>query len=215
MAKRKTATPEGRLRTCPEKPARPFPQDRSAPLRSAPLRVSDWEAAALDALAENGLAGVAVEPLARRLGVTKGSFYWHFVDREALLAAALAHWEKSYTESVIHAVERTRDPHERLSLLIGRVVAGGRSDRIHIALASAREPLVREALARVTHRRLLYLESCYVDLGQSRTAAKRSALLAYAAYVGLVHLRLEAPKELPAREALAAYVEHIIGKLVP
>jgi hypothetical protein len=74
---------------------------------------------------------------------------------------------------------------------------------------------VREALARVTHRRLAYLESCYVDLGQPRREAKRSALLAYAAYVGLVHLRIEAPKELPESHAFGAYVEYLIAKLVP
>ena len=50
------------------------------------LSSADWEGAALDSLAEHGLAGLAVEPLARQLGVTKGSFYWHFADREALLA---------------------------------------------------------------------------------------------------------------------------------
>ena len=181
----------------------------------ARLSAADWETAALDALAENGVAGVAVEPLARRLGVTKGSFYWHFADREALLAAALAHWENSHTERVIAAVAGLRDPRKRLVRLIGRVLAGGRADRIHIALASAKHPLVRETLARVTHRRLEYLESCYVELGQPRREAKRSALLAYAAYVGLVHLGLEAPKELPAREGFAAYVEHLIGTLVP
>jgi len=188
---------------------------RKTAVPEARLKAADWEAAALDALAENGLAGVAVEPLARRLGVTKGSFYWHFADREALLAAALTHWEKSHTESVIDAVEGVRDPRERLARLMGRVLVGGRSDRIHIALATAKHPLVRETLARVTHRRLVYLESCYVELGQARREAKRSALLAYAAYIGLVHLRLEAPKELPAREALAAYIEHLVSKLVP
>ena len=191
MATRKTAVPEARL------------------------SAADWETAALDALAENGVAGVAIEPLARRLGVTKGSFYWHFADREALLAAALTHWEQSHTERVIDAVADVPDPRERLVRLISRVLAGGRSDRIHIALATAQHPLVREALARVTHRRLVYLESCYVELGQPRREAKRSALLAYAAYVGLVHLRLEAPKELPARDAFAAYVAHLVGKLVP
>jgi AcrR family transcriptional regulator len=181
----------------------------------ARLSAADWETAALDALAERGLSGVAIEPLARRLGVTKGSFYWHFDDREALLAAALAHWEKSHTERVIDAVAEMRDPRARLSRLIGGVLAGGRSDRIHLALASATHPLVRETLARVTHRRLAYLEACYLELGQPQREAKRSALFAYAAYVGLIHLRLEAPKELPARGASAAYVEDLVGRLVP
>ena len=54
-----------------------------------------WGEAALEALAAGGLEAVAVEPLARRLGVTKGSFYWHFPSREALLREALALWEKA------------------------------------------------------------------------------------------------------------------------
>jgi AcrR family transcriptional regulator len=184
-------------------------------VREAQLSSADWETAALDALAETGVAGVAIEPLARRLGVTKGSFYWHFTDRDALLAASLRRWEQSYTERIIAALADVGEPRERLRRLIGSVLVGGRSDRIHIGLAASRHPLVREALARVSHRRLAYLESCYVDLGQPRREAKRSALLAYAAYVGLVHLRLEAPKELPAEDAASAYVDHLIGKLVP
>jgi AcrR family transcriptional regulator len=179
------------------------------------LSAADWEAAALDALAESGLGGVAVEPLARRLGVTKGSFYWHFADREALLKAALSRWEESYTERVIAAVSDVRHPRERLARLLGLGLAGGRSDRIHIALGNANHQLVRDALARVTHRRLGYLEKCYVELGQPRGEARRSALLAYTVYVGLVHLRLEAPKDLPLHGAVAAYLEHFVGKLVP
>jgi AcrR family transcriptional regulator len=188
---------------------------RKTVVPEARLSAADWETAALDALAEHGLSGVAIEPLARRLGVTKGSFYWHFADREALLAAALAHWEKSYTEHVIDVVAELSDPRARLSTLIGGVLAGGRSDRIHLALATATHPLVSETLSRVTHRRLAYLESCYVELGQRPREAKRSALFAYAVYVGLIHLRLEAPNELPARSQSAAYVEDLIAKLVP
>ncbi|HKA86927.1 MAG TPA: TetR/AcrR family transcriptional regulator [Haliangiales bacterium] len=191
-----------------------MPRPKSA-TPDARLSAADWEAAALDALADEGLAGVAIEPLARRLGVTKGSFYWHFADRDALLRAALRRWEDSYTERVIARLAAVREPRERLRRLIGSVLAGGRSDRIHIALAAARHPLVREAVARSTRRRLDYLESCYVDLGRARREARRSALLAYTAYVGLVHLRLEAPRELPGEDAFAAYVEHLIAKLVP
>jgi AcrR family transcriptional regulator len=69
------------------------------------LSASDWTAAALDALAAGGLAAVAVEPLATRLGTTKGSFYWHFTNRDALLRAVLERWERTDTEDVITYVE--------------------------------------------------------------------------------------------------------------
>ena len=49
--------------------------------KPARLSAEDWAVAALDVIAESGLAAVAVEPLAKRLGVTKGSFYWHFPSR--------------------------------------------------------------------------------------------------------------------------------------
>src|SRR5690606_7033358 len=61
--------------------------------RGARLSAADWAQAALDVIAEQGVSAVAVEPLARRLGVTKGSFYWHFPSRDALLQAALERWE--------------------------------------------------------------------------------------------------------------------------
>jgi AcrR family transcriptional regulator len=179
------------------------------------LSPAQWESAALEALAESGLAGLAVEPLARRLGVTKGSFYWHFSDREALLVATLDHWERSYTERLILSLKDVSDPRQRLIQLIAQVSAGGRSDRIHLALANEKHPLVRKTLARITKRRLDFLETCYVDLGQPPKEAMRSALLAYAAYVGLVHLRLEAPSALPTHAAFDAYVEHLISKLIP
>ena len=56
------------------------------------LTREDWTRAALLAIAEGGTGAVAVEPLAARLGATKGSFYWHFRSRSDLLAAALATW---------------------------------------------------------------------------------------------------------------------------
>ena len=58
------------------------------------LSAADWERAALELIAEQGVQALAVEPLARRMGVTKGSFYWHFSGRESLLEKALARWEE-------------------------------------------------------------------------------------------------------------------------
>src|SRR5690606_6204362 len=94
---------------------------RGKPERSGRLSAEDWAQAALDLIAEQGVAAVAVEPLARRLGVTKGSFYWHFPSREALLQAALERWEHVEQEAVFGALERVPDPRERLRALFQMV----------------------------------------------------------------------------------------------
>ena len=57
--------------------------------RRQSLSAENWIEAALDVISEGGVESVAVEPLARRLGVTKGSFYWHFPNRDALVGRAL------------------------------------------------------------------------------------------------------------------------------
>ena len=69
------------------------------------------------------MAAVAVEPLAVRLGATKGSFYWHFANRDALLQAALDLWEARYNES-IEAADEQPDPVRRLAFLFASVLGG-------------------------------------------------------------------------------------------
>jgi AcrR family transcriptional regulator len=61
----------------------------------------DWLARALKALETEGVAGVRVESLARSLGVTKGSFYWHFKDRDDLLESLLDYWANEVNTKVI------------------------------------------------------------------------------------------------------------------
>ena len=181
------------------------------------LGADDWEIEALEALASEGLSAVNVQSLARKLGVTKGSFYWHFADREALLQATLARWEASYTERVIALLDAIEDPRKRLEQLIVGISASKRAWRIHVALGAeaAHEPLVASTLARVTRRRVDYLEECYVALGFARRVARRRALLAYSTYVGIIHLRSEAVGELPSGASLRAYVAHVVDTLVP
>jgi AcrR family transcriptional regulator len=66
-----------------------------APARVGSLHPADWIRAAIARLAKQGVQEVRVEVLARDLGATKGSFYWHFRDRAELLEKILAQWEKS------------------------------------------------------------------------------------------------------------------------
>ena len=158
-----------------------------------------WVRAALEAIAEGGLTAVAVVPLAERLGVTKGSFYWHFPNREALIEAALADWEQSHTAAVITEIEAaSSDPLEQLRLLFKRVSELAARDRIELALlATADHQTVQPVLARVTRRRLEFTTRLFERLGFSRAEAGRRAVLAYTAYLGYAQLVHATPEVLP------------------
>jgi len=179
------------------------------------LTADDWAAAALAALGDGGLAAVAVEPLAIRLGATKGSFYWHFANRDALIQAALARWEERHTEAVIATVEEVPDPAERLRLLFGSVLGGVERTRTEMALlATADHPLVAPVLNRVTERRIGYIAKLFGDLGFPPEAARSRSLLAYSAYLGHAQLAHATPGVLPESAEAKAYVDHVIGALL-
>ena len=175
----------------------------------------DWIEAAIDALAEGGVAAVAVEPIAARLGATKGSFYWHFANRDALLSATLHEWEQRSTEAAIRDLDGEADPAVRLRRLLTVALQPGRG-RIDLALlAHADHPLVGPVLHRVTVRRTEYLTSLFTALGFSRTQAERRALLAYTAYLGLWQAGRAAPEVLPASpQARRRYIDQVHQMLV-
>jgi AcrR family transcriptional regulator len=150
------------------------------------LAASDWIRAAMDAIVEGGVASVAIEPLALRLGATKGSFYHHFPNRDALIVAALEDWERSQTDAVIERLDLIADPAERLRAVLAAAFAdreGGVRDAA--LLAAATHPLVKPIVKRVTDRRLRYFAERYVELGFPRARARRRALMLYLSYIGL------------------------------
>ena len=79
------------------------------------LSAGDWEEAAIDVLSQHGLSAIAVEPLAQRIGVTKGSFYAHFDTRDDLIAAVLARWEAVDKPAARRAPARAAAGHENSS----------------------------------------------------------------------------------------------------
>jgi AcrR family transcriptional regulator len=185
------------------------------------LAADDWTRAALDALARGGLAAVAVEPLAKELGATKGSFYWHFADRNALVAAALDRWERRDTDLVIAAVEENADATARLRsllrLVFGSVPEGSRSGAgsVELALQShADHPLVAPALARVTERRLDYLTRLFTELGMTPARARDRGLLAYTAFLGHAQLAHSTPELVPRGRAFNTHVGRVVDALV-
>ena len=184
--------------------------------RSGRLSAEDWAREALDQIAEQGVASVAVEPLARRLGVTKGSFYWHFPSRDALLQAALERWETVEQEEVFGSLEKVTDPRERLRALFQVVAHEVKSHIIYSELLKALDhPAVSPVIGRVSERRLDYLTASFRQAGLSRTEAQHRARLAYAAYVGFLQLSLQLRQPRLQHEEFEAYVEHVMQTLIP
>jgi AcrR family transcriptional regulator len=180
------------------------------------LSATDWERAALDVIAEQGVAAVAVEPLARRLGVTKGSFYWHFGTRDALLEAALRRWERLDTEGLLAQVDRIADPRERLMQLFQRTSTELKTHVIYAALLRALDhDAVKPVMQRLSQRRIGYLAVAYRALGMGRRESMDRARLAYAAYVGFLQLMLQLDLPRMTPEEYDSYVAHVATTLIP
>jgi AcrR family transcriptional regulator len=149
----------------------------------------EWALGALELIAEQGVAGLKIETLARRLGITKGSFYWHFTDRAQLIADALDLWLKVATLDIIERLAAVEDPQQRLQALFsesfGEMVDGPLDG---LLLAQVEDPVVGPIVQRVTNERLAFLETAYRDLGLDRERATARARLVYAAYIGTTHL---------------------------
>lgn len=184
--------------------------------RTGRLTADDWAQAALDLIAEQGVAAVAVEPLARRLGVTKGSFYWHFPSRDALLQGALERWEKVEQETVFGSLEAVPDPRERLRALFQLVAHEATSHVIYSELLKALDhPAVAPVINRVSQRRFDYLAASFRQAGLGRADAQHRARLAYAAYVGFLQLSLQVQYPRLQHDEFEDYVEHVMATLIP
>ncbi|MDQ3103726.1 MAG: TetR/AcrR family transcriptional regulator [Actinomycetota bacterium] len=181
------------------------------------LSADDWAQAGFEALLEEGLAGVAVERVAARLAATKGSFYWHFTNRDALVGAVLDLWSAE-TEGIISTVDETPDPVQRMRRIFDLVIA-----EIPIAhaeidlLGNTTHPLVAQAMDQVSRRRIDYMTSTLRQAGLSPTAAADAAVHAYALWIGLLQLQLALPGTVPdgrARKrfqrATGAMLEHML-----
>jgi AcrR family transcriptional regulator len=170
-----------------------------------------WAAAGLDALERAGLAAVAVEPLARELAVTKGSFYWHFRNRAELVQATVERWERIHVDGPLDRLAEVDDPRERLLSLLA--AASGKPPSIFIRMLDATdEPVVAAAVRRAAEKRVDFMAKAFRELGLPPARARRQALLAYSTYIGRAHLARDAPDVLGDPQQLA---RHIAEQLLP
>jgi AcrR family transcriptional regulator len=180
------------------------------------LSAEQWAEAALDAMAVGGLEAVAVEPLAKALGITKGSFYWHFKNRDALIRAALDLWEKRETVDIVARAEQEATPRERMHTLFREVANTDlRSERLLMMLSSTDHPAARACAKRVSEHWRRYVHDCYLALGLSANEAQLWATFAYSTFMGTVRMRRDDPDALPAGPEFTQYLRFLIRSLIP
>ena len=170
-------------------PVRPPAKQRRPPRATEPARSSltpeAWIDAATEVLVDQGIDHVRVDVLAGQLGVTRGSFYWHFRDREDLLRRVLQAWRERATEQLTRRLEgASADPQALLRDVVSLPLRGrsaARAARIELAIRawSRRDEMARQAVDEADASRIAYHEQVLAALGFSGTEARARAFLLY------------------------------------
>jgi AcrR family transcriptional regulator len=156
------------------------------------LDADAWVAGALDALAAGGIDAVRVEPLAKALNVTKGSFYWHFADRRALIDAMLAQWAEARIAAIREQTAGGRTGKESPTVVLLRLAdlytrhGNTRGLAIELAIrAFARgDEGAAQAVRSVDTERLAHVTALFEKIGWPAADAKARAVLFYSYLFG-------------------------------
>lgn len=150
-----------------------------------------WIETGLSALAADGPSALRAEPLSRRLGTTKGSFYWHFADLPTYQAALIERWEELAISEVAHALADEQTVVGRLRRF-AQIIAdrpGHQCDKTPIEPAmrawALSDGVAAEAVRRVDAKRLTYLTDLLGEIGVSNPEMAR---IIYGASLGLEQL---------------------------
>jgi len=182
------------------------------------LTVASWVAAAKDLLAERNSGDVDIDSLCRRLGVTKGSFYWHFRGRRELVSAILQDWQIRMTLDVNRRVLGIGGTVvDALSYLLA-LIRKPRSNRSGAVEAKVRhwartDPLARAAVLTVDKMRLTFFEDLFRKANFSEREARARGYLAYAVMMGdsILKNTIDAPPDFIDVFVNSLMTEHVPG----
>ena len=138
------------------------------------LNREDWIRGALEILVTAGVAGVKIVPLAKCLGVTSGSFYWHFKDRRELHDALLDYWEREMTDAAIEAAKHFEgSPEERIWRLMEQVMTAGLA-RLDLAFWhwGQSDAAAQTVFLRTLNKRFAFAKWMFEQVGFSKTQAE-------------------------------------------
>jgi AcrR family transcriptional regulator len=148
------------------------------------LSAKDWLDLGLKTLAKSGFTALKAEPLAKAMGVSRGSFYWHFADIGAYRVAILRHWRDVAAEQVIANLEASSNHDNPLLLLLRRTFSGKLALENAVRSWATLDPEARAAVQATDRRRLSYVESLFERSGVSPGVARSRAQIFYWAFLG-------------------------------
>ncbi|MBR0824916.1 TetR/AcrR family transcriptional regulator [Bradyrhizobium manausense] len=151
------------------------------------LSAKDWVDLGLKILARSGFTALKAEPLAKAMGVSRGSFYWHFADIGAFHAAILDRWREVATEQIIAGVEAAKNQdsgEDPLAVLLR--LTFGRKLLLEKAVRSwaANDARARAAVVAMDRRRLDYIEELLKQAGLAEEIARARAQILFWAFFG-------------------------------
>jgi len=136
---------------------------------TAPARLSreEWLARALEVLGRKGAGELTIESLARQLGVTKGSFYWHFSDRADFFRQLIEYWDERFTQTVIAEISELGGPAEERLLELMRLVLSKRLDRFEMPVRAwaQQNPALAPLVRKVDRHRISFVRSLFLEMG--------------------------------------------------
>jgi AcrR family transcriptional regulator len=148
------------------------------------LSAKDWLDQGLRTLAESGFTALKAEPLAKAMGVSRGSFYWHFADIGAFHAAILNHWREVAAEQIIAGLEAASKDENSLPLLLRQAFGGKLALEKAVRTWATVDPTAQAAVQAIDRRRLGYVENLIKRTGLSTDVARARAQILYWAFLG-------------------------------
>ena len=148
------------------------------------MAAQDWTDFALKTLAREGYDALKADVLARKLGVSRGSFYWHFTDLDNFHARVIEHWRQTATEAVIADLERYESREERLEVLLRRALGHHNALEMRMRAWADNNAEAAQAVRDMDRRRREYMERLLVDAGIAPTLAATRVQLLYWTYLG-------------------------------
>ena len=155
------------------------------------LSADDWISQGLKALARNGFTALKADPLAKTMGVSRGSFYWHFTDLGAFHAAVLKRWREIAAEQIIADVEADSD--EPLKALLRRTFGARRELERAVRNWVAFDAAAQAAVRAIDRRRLDYIEALLEKRGLAPGVATARAQILYWTFLGFALSSAPAP----------------------